>query len=456
MKKISIYFITLLLSLVQGVEPPDQFTFNQSTQQAFYFVISGTIDGGTLSTDDWVGAFNGDLCVGSSQWAGEYTAVMVMGNDGYPYSSGYMASGGIPSFKIYDASTGDYLDATASNVDGWANNGIFYINELNATTGLEGCTDMSACNYNPDANIDDGSCLYEDCLGECGGTAVLDCNDVCGGDAYSDGCGVCDSDPGNDNIDMDDCGVCNGDNSCYGCTNPDALNYDPSATLDDGSCILPTEQPSDFSFNQSTQQAFYFIVNATLDDVTLTPELDWIGAFYGDVCVGAVGWAGEYTAVLAMGDDGYGYSAGYLLPGEIPTFKIFSGSTGEYYDAVASEQNPWQNNGIFYIQLLAGYSIYPGCTDIEACNYDPNANYDDGTCTYPEDENHDCEGNCIVEIDCLGECGGTSSRISSITSFSVKLYSCIVIFKNISIPIVIHKPYIMASNFVSCFASFSK
>ena len=28
-----------------------------------------------------------------------------------------------------------------------------------------GCTDPEACNYNPDAAIDDGSCLYFDCFG---------------------------------------------------------------------------------------------------------------------------------------------------------------------------------------------------------------------------------------------------------------------------------------------------
>ncbi|MBT7378115.1 MAG: hypothetical protein HN820_08175 [Candidatus Marinimicrobia bacterium] len=71
----------------------------------------------------------------------------------------------------------------------------------------EGCIDSSACNYNPDADIDDGSCIYEaDCLGECGGDAVddecgvcngdnsscTDCNGVINGDAEVDICGVCD------------------------------------------------------------------------------------------------------------------------------------------------------------------------------------------------------------------------------------------------------------------------
>ena len=66
--------------------------------------------------------------------------------------------------------------------------------------------------------IIEGECLYNDCLGECGGTAdedcsstclalndenwdfsCLDCNEVINGEAYLDGCGVCvGGDTGND------------------------------------------------------------------------------------------------------------------------------------------------------------------------------------------------------------------------------------------------------------------
>ena len=51
---------------------------------------------------------------------------------------------------------------------------------------IPGCTNSNACNFNPDANEDDGSC------------AILDCLDECGGIAYLDSCGDCDSDPDND------------------------------------------------------------------------------------------------------------------------------------------------------------------------------------------------------------------------------------------------------------------
>ena len=48
-----------------------------------------------------------------------------------------------------------------------------------------GCMDMNACNYNADANMDDGSCLEEDCAGECGGSAEVDECGECGGDGSS-------------------------------------------------------------------------------------------------------------------------------------------------------------------------------------------------------------------------------------------------------------------------------
>ena len=34
-----------------------------------------------------------------------------------------------------------------------------------------------------------------------------------------------------------------------------------------------------------------------------------------------------------------------------------------------------------------------------------NATIDNGSCEYAE-QNYDCAGDCIVDIDCAGECGG--------------------------------------------------
>ena len=69
-----------------------------------------------IDSEDWIGAFNGDICVGSRQWDtstcnNDICDIPLMGNDGYEYSSGYMQSGDIPSFKIYDASEDTYYNA---------------------------------------------------------------------------------------------------------------------------------------------------------------------------------------------------------------------------------------------------------------------------------------------------------------------------------------------------------
>ena len=44
-----------------------------------------------------------------------------------------------------------------------------------------------------------------------------------------------------------------------------------------------------------------------------------------------------------------------------------------------------------------------GCTDPSACNFDPGATDDDGSCAYAE-ENLDCDGNCLVDADGDGVC----------------------------------------------------
>jgi len=71
-----------------------------------------------------------------------------------------------------------------------------------------GCTDPEAENYNPDAEVDNGTCNYpcDPCEGEC----------LCPDGTYSSEC--CTPDPQS------------------GCTDPLANNYNPNASLDDGSC----------------------------------------------------------------------------------------------------------------------------------------------------------------------------------------------------------------------------
>ena len=130
------------------------------------------------------------------------------------------------AFNDQDCNDSDatiYFDApgTGENVDN---------NCDGAITGteviiVEGCTDSSACNYNAEATLDNATCEFAQEGFDCEGNCVVgeDCEGTCGG-----------------NIEIDQCGICGGDGTtCLGCTNPSATNYDPTATIDDGTCLAP-------------------------------------------------------------------------------------------------------------------------------------------------------------------------------------------------------------------------
>jgi len=181
--------------------------------------------------------------------------------------------------------------------------------------------------------------------------------------------------------------------------------------------------PTDFSTtNQSTLQAFYYFNSVTINGEDVDPEEDWVGAFNGNICVGARQWdteqcGGGVCDVPVMGDApppnhpiGEAYETeGYMQNGEVPTFKIYDASENRYYDAFPTEEVAWSNNGFNSIDGLNAYNSISGCTNPEACNYDPDAIEDDSSCEYAE-TNYDCDGNCIVDTDCNGECGGDAEE----------------------------------------------
>ena len=82
---------------------------------------------------------------------------------------------------------------------------------LCVTNCMAGCTDMNACNFDPMATTDDGSCYNV-------------------GDACDDG------DPATVNDVWSDCTTCTGESGA-GCTDPNATNFDTTATTDNGTCL---------------------------------------------------------------------------------------------------------------------------------------------------------------------------------------------------------------------------
>ena len=112
--KINFFIFLLCVQFAYGSEN-ELFEFNQSTIQAFYFVIDANIYGEPLEKgEDWLVAYHNDICIGARKWNGPYTDVPLMGDDGSPYSKGYIKSGDLPTFKIYDKSVDMLYDATPS------------------------------------------------------------------------------------------------------------------------------------------------------------------------------------------------------------------------------------------------------------------------------------------------------------------------------------------------------
>ena len=217
-----------------------------------------------------------------------------------------------------------------------------------------GCTIPEACNYDPNASISLDSCLEEDCNGDCGGDSVLDDCGVCAGDNTA--CLDCAGVVNGTSV-VDDCGVCAGDNTtCLDC----AGVVNGTSVLDDcGVC----------AGDNTTCLDCAGVVNGT-------SVVDDCGVCAGDntTCLDCAGVVNG-TSVL----DGCGVCGG-------------DGSS---------------------------CAEVPGCTEELACNYNAEATVNDDSCL-EDDCNGDCGGDSVLDdcgvcagdnttcLDCAGVVNGTS------------------------------------------------
>ncbi len=268
-------------------------------------------------------------------------------------------------------------------------------------TVVDGCMNVDACNYNPNANCDDGSCDYgiESCLIPCG--AVLGCTDASacnfdplatcddGSCSLPDGCtdeSACNYDPTATCSDWS-CyyGVEGCENPCtdvLGCTDESACNFNPVATCNDGSCLLPN--------GCTFPAACNYDPTATCDD--------------GSCEFGPTQCADPCNAVLGCTDeDDCNYNPAATCNDDSCVGPCDTGGCTDpcaaNYDPEATEDNgscePYDNTcntdcTFGDIELWDAHTCscvpyiisIPGCIDTEACNYDPTASCDDGSCTY--------------------------------------------------------------------------
>ncbi len=99
-------------------------------------------------------------------------------------------------------------------------------------SGTPGCTDVTACNYDPGATVDDGTCEFAIEGYACGEIPGCTYDFACNYDPTA-------------NVDNGTCEI----TSCGGCTYIDALNFNPMASIDNGSCVfdVASDCPGDFN-----------------------------------------------------------------------------------------------------------------------------------------------------------------------------------------------------------------
>ncbi len=229
-----------------------------------------------------------------------------------------------------------------------------------------GCTDATACNYDASAVNDDNSCDF----------------------------------------------------SCYGCTNSSACNYDATATLDDGSCFLP--DPA-FGCNCSSNGAFVSVLSGTQESEPFTFEGSGnLVAGVMEITLNFTGTGGAWPADMAMtvtspeGEcvvfGGYNFSPNCALNlglgGEVWPGSWAVGASGTYAAAVDLSSAGLAGSGTWSVTAYNGWDTgsevtydlsfilndvcalsdeVQGCTEVFACNFNPSATLDDGSCTYPFD-----------------------------------------------------------------------
>ena len=284
--------------------------------------------------------------------------------------------------------------------------------EQTALCLFDGCTNPIAINYDPDADLDDGSCILEGCT--------------------DFGTPACNYDP---TANQDD-GSCNYD--CYGCINPTACNYDPDATVDDGSCdftdCVGCTDPAAINYDDTAvgddgtclyggctdMAATNFDGTADVDDGSClyggctdptaanfdaTADVDdgtclYGGCTYPNAC--------NYQEEADL-DDGSCLFApdGFDCDGQCLFDADDDGICDEVDDCVGTPDAIGVCNGDCQLDAdgdgVCDTNEIEGCTYADACNYDPLADDDDGSCTFPA-PGLDCEGNCLVDADGDGIC----------------------------------------------------
>ncbi len=266
---------------------------------------------------------------------------------------------------------------------------------VDAQVLVPGCTDPEACNFDPEATEDDGSCEYAFFCFDCDGNCLCD----------EDMDGVCDP------------------FEFPGCTDPEACNWAPVYTEEDGSCYYAQDGYDCNGFclpvdNDECDMAEPIgcgqIVTATTEcaDTTESAYCDQynVGAyFHGGLWYTIMGTGDTLRATMCFEDTGYDtYLSVY--EGDCGNLDCVAGNDDQdeadffaepcYENFLASAVDWDSEEGVEYFLHVSGSNaVTPAvggfdfvlicdgvevgaCLDVGACNYNPFGTFDDGSCEY--------------------------------------------------------------------------
>ncbi|MDB2368928.1 T9SS type A sorting domain-containing protein, partial [Flavobacteriales bacterium] len=178
-----------------------------------------------------------------------------------------------------------------------------------------------------------------------------------------------------------------------GCTDNSALNFNPNATQDDESCCYSSDDCSDdieIITGCTDPTAFNFNAQAIEDDGSCIPVVLGCMDFFAD----------NYNANANTNDGCIYYGCTY--PNSINYDPTANTDDGSCIDAVYGCTDEDADNYYSEANVDNGQCQYFGCTDQAACNYDASKNADDGTCYYLSLElssiDNSCSGGSLGQI----------------------------------------------------------
>lgn len=242
-----------------------------------------------------------------------------------------------------------------------------------------------------------------------------------------------------------------------GCTCSTAYNYNPSATVDDGNCIIIGGCSDTLAYNYSGCGSVFYNENCIYGGCTDPYACNFDSSVEEDD--GSCAYAEMYydcdgNCLIDTDSDGVcdenefsgcadpmalnyfcenSAACGFDFSTGFPIFILPEGFDDDgfcYYDGVDENQDGIPDNSLqgcedqgalnynanfsvwsplSYINNLSDFQsficIYPvyGCIDSSACNFDITANSSDGSCEFSQ-EYLDCDGNCLNDIDGDGIC----------------------------------------------------